>query len=92
MITGSNTGIGRAAAASLAGRGATVVLACRSEEKTRPVIEEMVAASGNPRIEFCPCDLGDLASVRSATATLLATTRPINLLINNAGVAGRAAA
>ena len=52
VVTGSNTGIGRAAAASLAGRGATVVLACRSEEKTRPVIEEMVAASGNPRIEF----------------------------------------
>jgi NAD(P)-dependent dehydrogenase (short-subunit alcohol dehydrogenase family) len=89
VVTGSNTGIGRATATSLARRGATVVLACRSEPKTRPVMEEMRASTGNDRVEFLALDLGDLASVRRAAADLLATDRPIHLLINNAGVAGQ---
>jgi NAD(P)-dependent dehydrogenase (short-subunit alcohol dehydrogenase family) len=89
VVTGSNSGLGRAAATSLAGRGATVVMACRSEDRTRPVMEEIVATSGNDRVEFLPLDLGDLSSVRQAAAALSATGRPINLLINNAGVAGQ---
>jgi len=89
VITGANTGLGKATAAALAGRGATVVLACRSAAKTVPVIDELVAATGNDRIEHLPLDLGDLVSVRGAAAELLAGDRPIHLLINNAGVAGQ---
>jgi len=89
VVTGANTGIGKATAADLAARGATVVLACRSEAKTLPVVAEITAATGNDRVEFLPLDLGDLASVRGAAAQLLATDRPIHLLVNNAGVAGQ---
>jgi retinol dehydrogenase-12 len=89
VVTGSNTGLGRETATQLARLGATVVLACRSEAKTRPVIEQMSEATSNDRVEFLRLDLGDFASVREAAAELLASDRPLHLLVNNAGVAGQ---
>ena len=89
LITGANTGIGRATAADLAGRGASLVLACRNEGKALPVIDELRAASGNDAIEFLALDLADLASVRRAAAEVLATDRPLHVLVNNAGLAGQ---
>jgi retinol dehydrogenase-12 len=88
VVTGSNTGLGRETATQLARKGMTVVLACRSEEKTRPVMEDIKSSTGNERVEFLPLDLGDLGSVRAAAARLLAEDRPVNVLVNNAGVAG----
>ena len=89
LITGANTGIGRATAADLAGRGAELILACRSEAKARPVIDELHRTSGNDAIELLLLDLGDLASVRRAAAEVLATDRPLHVLVNNAGLAGQ---
>jgi retinol dehydrogenase 12 len=89
VVTGANTGIGRAAAAALAARGAAVTLACRSADKTRPVVEALRATSGNPAIELLALDLASLASVRAAAAELVAAGRPIDVLINNAGVGGQ---
>jgi NAD(P)-dependent dehydrogenase (short-subunit alcohol dehydrogenase family) len=70
LVTGSNTGIGRVTAEELARRGARVYLACRSEEKTRPVIDAIKAAGGDAR--FLELDLGDLASVRACARAFLA--------------------
>lgn len=89
LITGANSGIGRATTEALAARGATVWLACRSEQRTRAVIERIAAATGNPRLRFLPLDLGDLTSVRSCAETFLAEGRPLHVLINNAGLAGQ---
>jgi NAD(P)-dependent dehydrogenase (short-subunit alcohol dehydrogenase family) len=86
VVTGANTGIGRPTAERLAARGARVVLACRSEERTRPVLDAIAAAGG--QAEFVPLDLGDLASVRAASARILAMDRPLDVLLNNAGLAG----
>ncbi len=86
VVTGANTGIGRVTAEQLAARGAQVVLACRSEEKTRPVIERIRAAGG--AADFERLDLGDLASVRACASRLASRAGPIDLLINNGGVAG----
>jgi NAD(P)-dependent dehydrogenase (short-subunit alcohol dehydrogenase family) len=86
IVTGANTGIGRVTAEKLAARGASVVLACRSEDKTRPVVEAIRAAGGDA--EFEALDLGDFASVRACAARLLAKDRPIDVLLNNAGLAG----
>ena len=85
LITGANTGIGRATAAELAGRGGRVVLACRSEEKTRPVIDDIVSTTGNRDVDFLQLDLADLDSVRTAAAQV---TEPVHVLLNNAGIAG----
>lgn len=89
LVTGANTGIGRATTEDLARRGGRVILACRSAEKTRPVIDEIRAETGNDRLEHLPLDLADLASVRTAAATLLERGEPIDVLIANAGVAGQ---
>jgi retinol dehydrogenase 12 len=87
VVTGANTGIGRVCAERLSARGARVVLACRSEERTRPVLEALRAAGGEA--DFVHLDLGDLASVRAAAERILAMDRPIDVLLNNAGLAGQ---
>jgi dehydrogenase/reductase SDR family protein 13 len=89
LITGANTGIGQATVEELARRGASVVLAGRSEARTQPVIRDIATSTGNSRLSFIALDLGDLASVRTAAATFLATAEPLHGLINNAGLAGK---
>jgi retinol dehydrogenase-12 len=86
LITGANTGIGRATAEELARRGARVILACRSEEKTKPVLDGIIAAGG--KAEFVALDLADLHSVRACAASVLSKKEPLHILINNAGLAG----
>jgi retinol dehydrogenase 12 len=89
LITGANTGIGRATAAGLANRGGRVYLACRSEQKGRAAAAAIVAASGNEAVTFLPLDLADLASVRTCAEQFLARGEPLHVLINNGGVAGQ---
>ncbi|RHW25273.1 SDR family oxidoreductase [Nocardioides immobilis] len=88
LVTGANTGIGKETVRALAGRGARIVMAGRSEEKNRAAMKEIADETGNTDLDFIPLDLGDLASVRSAAATFLASGEPLHVLINNAGLAG----
>lgn len=86
LVTGANTGIGRVTALELARRGGTMTLAGRSEERTRPVLDEIAAAGGSA--SFLELDLGDLASVARAAKTFLDRGAPLDVLVNNAGIAG----
>ena len=88
LVTGANTGIGRATAGDLARRGGKVFVACRSADKGRAAVAEIAAATGNDSVAFLPLDLADLASVRNCAAEFLARGEPLHVLINNAGVAG----
>lgn len=88
IVTGATAGIGRATAEALCARGARVHLACRSEEKTRPLLRELQARHGERAATLLPLDLADLSSVRAAAASFLASAEPLHALINNAGVAG----
>jgi retinol dehydrogenase 12 len=88
LVTGANTGIGRATAAGLAARGGRVYLACRSAERGRQAAADIAAATGNDGIAFLPLDLADLASVRRCAEEFLARGEPLHALINNAGVGG----
>jgi len=88
LVTGSNTGIGRATAEALAAKGSRVILAARSQEKTMPVLQEIRARFPNAEVEFLSIDLADLASVKAAATTVMSSGRPLDVLINNAGLAG----
>ncbi|MBX3229006.1 MAG: SDR family oxidoreductase [Labilithrix sp.] len=87
VVTGANTGIGRVTAEALAKRGGKVILACRSEDKARPVVDAIVAAGGDAA--FHALDLADLAATRRSAERLLAKDEPIHVLVNNAGLAGK---
>jgi NAD(P)-dependent dehydrogenase (short-subunit alcohol dehydrogenase family) len=88
LVTGANSGIGKETARALAGRGARVYLACRSEVSGRRAIDEIAGQTGSRSLELLPLDLGDLESVRRCAEMFLATSEPLHVLINNAGVAG----
>ncbi|TXD34259.1 SDR family oxidoreductase [Lujinxingia vulgaris] len=88
VITGANTGIGRHTAIGLAEAGAHVTIAARNLERTRPVLDEIAERFGADKVSFVALDLGSLESVRNAAAEILATGKPIDLLINNAGLGG----
>jgi len=85
FITGSNTGIGWDAARVLAGRGARVLLGCRSADKAASAREKILAMHPQAQVATVPLDLGSLASVRDA-AQLVAEEPRLDLLINNAGI------
>lgn len=89
LVTGANTGIGLVTARELARRGDRVIVACRSEAKARPAIDDIVAATGNDSVEFLALDLADLASVQAAAASLVARADPLDVLVANAGLAGQ---
>jgi retinol dehydrogenase-12 len=89
LVTGGNTGIGRATAVQLAGRGGRVCIACRSAAKGREAAASIGRETDNDAIGFLPLDLADLASVRSCAAEFLALGQPLHVLVNNAGVGGQ---
>ncbi len=89
LVTGANTGIGRATATELARRGARVHVACRSYERARPVLDDIATAHGPDAVGFLALDLADLASVRAAAAAYIASGEPLHVLVDNAGVAGQ---
>ena len=89
IITGANTGIGKITAKELAKQGAHVILACRSQDKTAAVIEEIRRDTKNEKVEYIHLDLGDLDSVRACAKDLLDRKIPIHGLVNNAGLAGQ---
>lgn len=89
LITGGNTGIGKATAAGLAGRGARVFIACRSPARGQAAAAEIASAAGRDRVHVLALDLADLASVRRCAEEFLTMGAPLHVLINNAGVAGQ---
>jgi NAD(P)-dependent dehydrogenase (short-subunit alcohol dehydrogenase family) len=87
LVTGANTGIGRATAEALARRGATLWLACRSRDRTEAVLSAIAEVGGTAR--FVPLDLADLESVHACAREVLSTSEPLHVLLNNAGFAGK---
>uniref|UniRef100_A0A8C3FZC8 Dehydrogenase/reductase 13 n=1 Tax=Cyclopterus lumpus TaxID=8103 RepID=A0A8C3FZC8_CYCLU len=88
IVTGSNTGIGRATALDLAKRGARVILACRSKASAEAAAFHIRRESGNNQVLFMHLDLASFQSVRCFAETFLRTEPRLDILINNAGVMG----
>ncbi|MFD4671802.1 SDR family oxidoreductase [Lentzea sp. NPDC058450] len=86
VVTGANSGTGKEAAKRLAGAGAEVVLAVRTEAKGEQAKAEILAAHPGSVLEVRRLDLADQASVRAFAEGLVAEGRPLDVLVNNAGV------
>jgi retinol dehydrogenase 12 len=89
LVTGANTGIGLATALELARQGWRVWITARSEAKGAAAVADIKAATGNDAVFFLALDLADLSSVRACADAFLALGEPLQVLVNNAGIAGR---
>lgn len=87
MITGANSGIGKATAVELARRGATVVIVCRTPEKGQAAASEIRSESGNPSVEYLAADLSSRASISKMVAEFQSRHPALHVLLNNAGMA-----
>jgi len=88
LITGANVGIGQVTAVELAKKGAQVVIAGRSIQRTQPTLDLISALPGAKPALFLPLDLASFESVRACARAYSALGIPLNILVNNAGVAG----
>ena len=86
VITGASRGLGRGFSIAIAAAGADVALVARSETGLGETAGAINAAGG--RAIAVSCDVLDRASVEAAVAETESRLGPIDLLINNAGVAG----
>lgn len=86
IITGGNTGIGKATALHLARRGARVILACRNRSKAEGAVAHIQKETGNSDVLYMQLDLASLKSVHCFSETFLKTESRLDLLINNAGL------
>jgi NAD(P)-dependent dehydrogenase (short-subunit alcohol dehydrogenase family) len=78
--------LGFQTARALAGKGATVVLACRNQTKGAEALTRIRDEHPSGATELVELDLADLASVHKAANDVLARHGRLDLLVNNAGV------
>ena len=89
LVTGANSGLGRAVAQDLAANGARVLMLVRDAGRGEAARAEIVAATGNSRVELVLCDLSSQAEVRRAAAEVCEKVEALHWLVNNAGTAFR---
>jgi NAD(P)-dependent dehydrogenase (short-subunit alcohol dehydrogenase family) len=86
LVTGANSGLGLRSAEALARRGATVLMACRNQEKGKEALVAVQAAATGPAPMLVSLDLSELKSVRDCAAEVNDSVDRLDALMNNAGV------
>ncbi|MFW9828429.1 MAG: SDR family oxidoreductase [Candidatus Thorarchaeota archaeon] len=86
LISGANSGIGRATTKGLAEMNARVVMLCRSKERGEKAQKEIVQETGNKNVDLIICDLSSQESIRNFVTVFKSKYSTLDILINNAGV------
>lgn len=84
IVTGANAGIGYATSKQLVGQGATVIMACRSQERGETARTEIVRATGNEQVHLMLMDMASLTSIREFVTAFNQRFERLDGLINNA--------
>ncbi|MFX1390082.1 MAG: SDR family oxidoreductase [Promethearchaeota archaeon] len=86
LITGANSGIGKATAIGLAKLNATVVMLSRNKECGEKAQEEIINQTGNKNIDLLLCDLSSFKQIRKLVDEFKQKYQNLHVLINNAGI------
>jgi len=86
LVTGANSGIGKATALGLAKLDATVVMVSRDKDKGEAALLEIRTLSGNRNMDSMVADLSSQDSVRELAHDFKARYKNLHVLINNAGI------
>ncbi len=87
MVTGANSGIGKATALALAQMGATVVMVCRDRARGEEARSEITMKSRNNAVDLLQADLSSQQSIRQLVGNFQHHYTHLHVLINNAGAA-----
>jgi len=84
IVTGANSGIGKAAAIQLAQLGANVIMACRSLDRGQKALEEVRKVSGSDTVELMRVDMSSQKSICEFVDTFKASHDRLDVLVQNA--------
>jgi len=86
MVTGANSGIGKAASLALAKMGATIVMVARNKDRGESARSEIIREAKNDSVDLLLADLSSLESVRQLVSGFQRKYSRLHVLINNAGL------
>lgn len=86
MITGANSGIGKATAIGLAKMGATIVMVCRNKKKGEKALDYIKSESNNGNVNLFIADLSTQKAIHQLVKDFKEKYQHLHVLINNAGV------
>ena len=80
IVTGANSGIGKAASIQLAKLGAHIVMMCRNRERGEQALADVKAAANSGKVELILVDMASQASVRNAVNEFLGRHTRLDVL------------
>lgn len=86
MITGANSGIGKATAIGLAKMGATIVMVCRNKERGEQALKDIRRKSNNESVYLVLADLSSQKAIHQLVKDFKEKYQHLHVLINNAGL------
>lgn len=84
IITGANSGIGKAAAFRFAYEGYKVIMACRNIDSSKHIQNEIISSTKNGNVDLLQLDTSSSTSIKSFVKTCKQKYQKLDILINNA--------
>lgn len=85
LVTGANSGLGKATALGLAKLGATVVMVCRDRQRGESAQNEIKTAANSQTVDLLLADLSSQHSIRQLASDFKSKYEHLHVLVNNAG-------